>query len=70
MEGLLPEFYRLIESCGNNTRTINQYMNSMRNEISVSQNYKKITIKAKVYTASIIINRLLVVYTTGKTYII
>ena len=49
MEGLSSEFYRLIESCGNNVQTINEYLNSMRNEISISINYKKITIKTLVY---------------------
>jgi integrase/recombinase XerD len=49
IEDLPAEFYRLIESCGYNTQTVNDYLISMRNEISISHNYKKITIKTLVY---------------------
>ena len=43
------EFYRLVESCKANTDTVMNYLGSMRNEITVSPNYKKITIKALIY---------------------
>jgi integrase len=49
-EGLEPEFYRLLLSCGgNNAKTINDYINSVINEISLSHNYKKIIIKTLAY---------------------
>jgi integrase len=49
MVGLDREFYRLLESCANNRGKVIEYLNSMGNEISLSHNYKKITIKALVY---------------------
>ncbi|MDP9488931.1 MAG: hypothetical protein M3P28_01835, partial [Thermoproteota archaeon] len=47
--GLPQEFYRLVQSSSINSDTITNYLNSMRNEITVSANYKKITIKALIY---------------------
>ena len=49
MEGLGLEFYRLIESCGINGQIIINYINSMKDELILSQNYKKITIKCLAY---------------------
>jgi len=49
MEGLPQEFYKKIESCESNAETISNYLNAMRNELTLSVGYKKITIKTLVY---------------------
>jgi hypothetical protein len=49
MEGLRPELYRLVESCGVNAQTINHYLKTMRNELSLSIRYKEITIRPLAY---------------------
>jgi site-specific recombinase XerD len=52
MEGLTPQFYRLIESCGDsNAQTINNYLNAMRSEVSLSIAYKKTIIKTLTYVS-------------------
>jgi integrase/recombinase XerD len=57
MEGLPPEFYRRIESCGNNAQTISNYLNVMRNEVTLSVGYKKITIKTLAYLSKFLSNK-------------
>jgi integrase/recombinase XerD len=57
MEGLGGEFYRLLESSGNKATTIKDYVNSLRNEISISVNYKEITIKTLVYLSKFHANK-------------
>ena len=57
MEGLDKEFYRLVDSCGNNKAMIIDYLNAMKNEISLSRNYKKITIKTLAYLSKYHSNR-------------
>ena len=57
MEGLPPEFSRLIESCGINALTINEYLNAMRKEITLSISYKKITIKSLAYLSKFLSNK-------------
>jgi integrase/recombinase XerD len=51
------EFHRLIISCENNAETIIEYLSYMRNEITVSPNYKKITIKAIAYLSKFYANK-------------
>jgi integrase len=43
--GIEPRLYRLIESSGNNAQTIINYVDSVRNEISVSYSYERNNIK-------------------------
>jgi len=57
MEGLPPEFSRLIESCGIYALTINEYLNAMRKEITLSISYKKITIKSLAYLSKFLSNK-------------
>jgi integrase/recombinase XerD len=44
-----PQLYRLIKSCGNNAQAIIDYINSVRNEISVSSSYESNNIKSLAY---------------------
>jgi len=48
-ERLEPQLYRLIKSSGINAQTIIDYVNSVRNEISVSYSYERNNIKALAY---------------------
>ena len=44
-----PQLYKLINSSGNNSQTIVDYINSVRNEISVSRSYEGNNIKSLAY---------------------
>lgn len=44
-----PQLYRLIQSSGSNAQTIVDYVNSVRNELSVSPSYERNNVKSLAY---------------------